>query len=57
MIDRELDAAVQRKENLIREIRRKDNHVKRLVIKNNRRYEEFWKLIDEAREIIRRMDK
>jgi hypothetical protein len=55
MIDRELDAAVQRKENLIREIRRKDNHVKRLVIKNNRRYEEFWKLIDEAREIIRRM--
>jgi hypothetical protein len=55
MIDRELDNAVQRKENLIREIRRKDNHVKRLVIKNNRRYEEFWKLIDEAREIIRRM--
>jgi hypothetical protein len=50
MIDPGLD-----KGELMREIRRKDNHVKRLIIKQNRRYEEFWKLIDKAREIVRRM--
>jgi hypothetical protein len=57
MIDRELDAAVQRKEDLIREIRRKDNHVKRLIISLDRRYPEFCQLIEEARDIVRRMGK
>jgi hypothetical protein len=55
MIDRELDQLVQCKENLISEIRRKDNHVKRLIIKQDRRLGVVQGLLDEAREIVRRM--
>jgi hypothetical protein len=55
MIDRELDNLISDKERLLQEIRRKDAHVRRLIIKQDRRYSEFWRLIDEARELVRRM--
>jgi len=55
MIDRKLDQLVENKDRLLSEIRRKDNHVKRLIMKNDRQYAKFWKLIDEARELVRRI--
>ena len=55
MIDHELDDLVTHKEQLIRDIDRKDKHVRRLSAMQRRDIAEVRVLLDEAREIVRRM--
>lgn len=52
MIDRKLDTLVSEKQTLISEIRRKDNHVKRLIMKQDRRLAKVRVLLDEAHALI-----